>query len=82
MEFSIDIHTNLNGEIIIEDFSREYNQYIDEDLEVVTSYDSYKYSECETLNCITKVSMNSITLIDVLLNEHNEELDSCSFHVM
>lgn len=82
MEFSIDIHTNLNGEIIIEDFSREYNQYIDEDLEVVTSYDSYKYSECATLNCITKVSMNSITLIDVLLNEHNEELDSCSFHVM
>lgn len=82
MEFSIDIHTSLTGEVIIEDFSREYNQYIDENLEVVTSYDSYKYSECVTLNCITKVSMNNITLMDVLLNEHTEELDSCSFHAM
>jgi hypothetical protein len=44
MEFNIDVHTNLNGEITIEDYSKEYNQYFDEDLEVVTSYDSYKYS--------------------------------------
>lgn len=80
MEFSIDIHTHITGEVIIEDFSREYGQYIDEDLEVVTSYDSYKYSQSATLNCVTKISMNSITLIDVLLNEHTEELDSCMFH--
>jgi hypothetical protein len=26
--------------------------------------------------------MNNITLMDVLLNEHTEELDSCSFHAM
>ena len=55
MEFSIDIHTQITGEIIIEDFSREYGQYIDEELEVVTSYDSYKYSECSTLNTIIKL---------------------------
>jgi hypothetical protein len=24
MEFSIDIHTQINGEILIEDFSKEY----------------------------------------------------------
>lgn len=81
MEFSIDIHTHVDGRIIIEDFSREYGQYIDENLDVVTSYDAYKYSESSTLNCITKVSINSITLVDVLLNEHTEELDSCTFHV-
>lgn len=81
MEFSIDIHTNITGGIVIEDFSREYGQYINEDLEVVTSYDSYKYSESATLNCITKVSMDKIALIDVLLNEHTEELDSCIFKV-
>ena len=80
MEFSIDVHTNLNGEVLIEDYTREYGQYIDENLEVVTSYDSYKYSQCATLNCITKVSMHSITLIDVLLNEHTEQLDACMFH--
>ena len=55
MEFSIDIHTQINGEITIEDFSKEYGQYIDEDLEVVTSYDFYKYSESATLNTIIKV---------------------------
>jgi hypothetical protein len=32
MEFSIDIHTHLDGEVIIEDFSKEYGQYLDEDL--------------------------------------------------
>lgn len=25
MEFSIDIHTSMNGEIILEDFSKEYD---------------------------------------------------------
>ena len=34
MDFSIDIHSTLNGEIIIEDFSKDYNQYIDEDVEI------------------------------------------------
>lgn len=81
MEFSIDIHTTVSGEIIIEDFSREYGQYLDEDLEVVTSYDYYKYSQSATLNCITKVSIDSVTLVDVLLSEHTEELDSCTFNV-
>ncbi len=82
MEFSIDIHTHLNGEITIEDFSKEYGQYLDENLEVVTSYDFYKYSESATLNTIIKVSIGDATLIDVLLNQHNnEELDSCTFKV-
>ena len=81
MEFGIDIHTQPNGEIIVEDYSKEYGQYIDENLEVITSYDSYKYSECVTLNTITKIETCNITLIDVLLNEHSEELDSCTFKV-
>ena len=81
MEFSIDIHTQPNGEIIIEDYSKEYGQYINEDIEIITSYDSYKYNECVTLNTITKIETCNITLIDVLLNEHTEELDSCTFKV-
>lgn len=81
MEFSIDVHTYITGEVTIEDFSREYGQYIDEDLEVVTSYDSYKYSESATLNTIIKVGINEATLIDVLLNDHSEYLDSCTFKV-
>lgn len=81
MEFSIEVHNSPNGEITINDFSKEYGQYIDEDLEVITSFDSYKYSECVTLNTITKIGTCDITLIDVLLNEHIEELDSCVFKV-
>lgn len=81
MEFSIEVHNSPNGEITISDFSKEYGQYIDEDLEVITSFDSYKYSECVTLNTITKIGTCDITLIDVLLNEHTEELDSCTFKV-
>ena len=81
MEFSIDIHTTLNGEIIIEDFSKEYGQYISEDVEIITSYDSYKYSESSTLNTIMKVNTCKIELIDVLLSEHNEYLDSNTFNI-
>lgn len=81
MEFSIEVHNSPNGEITINDFSKEYGQYIDEDLDVITSFDSYKYSECVTLNTITKIGTCDITLIDVLLNEHTEELDSCTFKV-
>ena len=81
MEFSIDVNTKVTGEVTIDDYSKEYGQYINEDLEVVASYDSYKYSESSTLNTIIKVSINEVTLIDVLLNDHTEELDSCTFHI-
>lgn len=81
MEFSIDIHPKLNGEILIEDFSKEYNQYIPEDVDVVATFDKYKYSESATLNSIVKVSTDHTTLIDVLLNEHTEDVDSCTFKV-
>ena len=83
MEFSIDVHTTLEGEITIEDFSREYNQYLPEDQEVVTSYDYYKYSESATINSVIKVGVKDMILLDILVNEHkiDETLDSCTFRV-
>lgn len=78
MEFNIDVHSQLTGEITIEDFSKEYDQYIAEDVEVVASYNSYKYSESATLNTILKVSLNKASLIDVLLNSHEGD-DTCTF---
>mgnify|MGYP006988417270 CR=1 FL=1 len=30
MEFDIDIHTGLNGNIVLEDYSLEYSQYYPE----------------------------------------------------
>ena len=71
MEFDIDIHTGQNGEITIEDFSKDYNQYFPED-QVVQEYGRYKYSECKTLNVIMKITTNKVTLTDVLLHEHDQ----------
>lgn len=81
MEFSIDIHTEINGNILIEDLSKEYYQYIKEDIDVVTTFDLFKFSESVTINTILKMGISEATLIDVLLNKHQEETDSCKFKV-
>ena len=71
MEFSIDIHTGLNGKVTIEDYSNEYDQYFPED-QMIQEYGRYKYSECRTLNVIMKVNSNRIALKDVVIHEHNQ----------
>jgi hypothetical protein len=71
MEFDIDIHTGLNGKITLEDYSLEYSQYFPED-QVVQEYGRYKYSECKTLNVVMKVNSGKITLVDVLLHQHDQ----------
>lgn len=81
MEFSIDVHTSPNGEIIVEDFSKEYGQYIKEDVTVMDAYDDYKYSESMSLNVIIKVGMKESTLLDVLLDKHDSDVDSVTFNV-
>ena len=71
MEFDIDIHTGLHGEITIEDYSKEYSQYFPED-QIIQDNGRYKYSECKTLNVIMKVDSGKITLVDVLLHDHDQ----------
>ena len=71
MEFDIDIHTGLNGKITIEDYSQEYDQYFPEN-QITQEYGRYKYSECKTLNVIMKIDSGKITLIDVLLHNHDQ----------
>lgn len=71
MEFDIDIHTGLNGKITIEDYSQEYNQYFPEN-QTTQEYGRYKYSECKTLNVIMKIDSGKITLMDVLLHNHDQ----------
>lgn len=71
MEFSIDIHTGLNGKVTIEDYSNEYDQYFPEN-QIIQEYGRYKYSECKTLNVIMKINSGKITLIDVLLHNHDQ----------
>lgn len=71
MEFDIDIHTGLNGNITIEDYSQEYDQYFPEN-QIIQKHGRYKYSECKTLNVIMKIESGKITLIDVLLHNHDQ----------
>ena len=71
MEFDIDIHTGLNGKITVEDYSKDYSQYFPED-QATQKYGRYKYSECKTLNVIMKVDSGKITLVDVLLHDHDQ----------
>ena len=71
MEFDIDIHTGLNGSITIEDYSQEYAQYYPEN-QIIQEYGRYKYSECKTLNVIIKINTGKVTLMDVLLHNHDQ----------
>lgn len=71
MEFDIDIHTGLNGNITIEDYSYEYDQYFPEN-QIIQEYGRYKYNECKTLNVLVKINSGEIILHDVLLHEHDQ----------
>lgn len=71
MEFDIDIHTGLNGKITIEDYSQEYNQYFPE-AQIVQTHGRYKYSECKTLNVLSKITSNKTTRIEVLQHNHDQ----------
>lgn len=90
MEFSIDIHNSLQGDITIEDFSKEYNYYapegdsypdsIIEEIDGVSTL-KYKYTKTVSLNTILKVNMNEAVLQDVLIHKHEDDVDVCNFHV-
>ena len=90
MEFSIDIHNSLQGDITIEDFSKEYGYYapegdsypdsIIEEVDGVSTL-KYKYSKTVSLNTILKVNMDEAILQDVLIHKHEDDVDVCNFHV-
>lgn len=90
MEFSIDIHNSLQGDITIEDFSKEYGYYAPEGTSYPNSFIEeidgvstlkYKYSKTVTLNTILKVNTNEAILQDVLIHTHEDSIDVCNFHV-
>ena len=82
MEFNIDICTLPDGMLIIRDFSKDYGQYLRDDVDFIWSFDAIKYKHTATLNCVTKITNNAISLIDVLLEEHVEnKLDEAYFRI-
>lgn len=90
MEFSIDIHNSLQGDITIEDFSKEYGYYAPEGTSYPNSFIEevdgvstlkYKYSKTVTLNTILKINIDEAILQDVLIHTHEDNVDVCNFHV-
>ena len=90
MDFSIDIHNSLQGDITIEDFSKEYGYYLpegdsypDSKIEEIDGVSTlkYKYSKTVSLNTILKVNMHEAILQDVLIHKHEDDVDVCNFHV-
>lgn len=75
MEFDINIKTGLKGNIIIEDYSREYDQYIAEEELQAAQYGKYKYSQSKTINIITKITTESQSTLAVLLHNHDQLID-------
>ena len=81
MEISLNICTSPYGDITVENWAKKYNQYLKEDAEVISSFDYYKYSESASLTAIIKVNTKSVKLIDVLMDQHDSDLDSVTFKV-
>ena len=82
MEFNIDVCTHPDGTLIIRDFSKEYGQYLDDDVDFKISHHAIKYKHTATLNCVTKITSNTMALKDVLLEEHVEDkLDAAYFKI-
>lgn len=81
MEFSIDLITNTNGQITILDLAKDRNQYLDNSLSEEDKYTKYKYAESITINVLTKVTTESISLLEVLSCNHSNDTDACTFKV-
>lgn len=74
MEFEININQGLNGNIIIEDYSREYDQYIPED-QISPEVGRYKYSQSKTINVVMKITTKEETSLTVLLHNHDQIME-------
>lgn len=67
MEFDINIKVNLDGTLVIEDYSRDHGQYHPEDITQYL-YGKYKYSDCVTIDIVTNHSED----IEYKIHNHNQ----------
>lgn len=77
MKFDINIQTEPNGNLIITDYSYNNNQYFPEE-QVQQSLDSYKYSECKTVNVLTKIMTTKQKIINIAIQDHTYNLNEQS----
>lgn len=71
MEFDINIKINLDGTLIIEDYSKDHGQYHPENIETYL-YGKYKYSDCVTIDILTKHIEGSTEDVEYKIHNHNQ----------
>lgn len=81
MEFDIEVKHGWQGHVEITDYAKEYGQYYDEDVELLVQPDKFKYSQSRTINVITKIDSDEVKLLDVLLDEHDKDVETLAFDV-
>lgn len=81
MEFEIDVQHGLNGHVEITDYSKEYGQYYPEDAEGMNSPDKFKYSQSNSINVLIRTNTDKVTLLDVLLDQHDQDRETTIFDV-
>ena len=81
MEFEIDVQHGLNGHVEITDYSKEYGQYYPEDAEGMNSPDKFKYSQSNSINVLIRTNTDKVTLLDVLLDQHDQDKETTIFDV-
>lgn len=80
MEFNIDIHTTTEGRITVIDLAKDHRQYLEDSIENEI-YTKFEYAKSVTLNVLTKITTDQVTLLEVLLCDHSIEDDSGIFQV-
>ena len=81
MEFDLEVQHGQQGHIDITDYSKEYNQYYEEDTQGIVSTEMYKYSESVSINAILKIKTNKVELMDVIIDNHKQDKETISFDV-
>ena len=70
MEFSIEILKDPNGYLLIDDYSKQFGHYLDEDAE--DTIGNYKYSECQTVSIITRINLEEVQeCVDIIVHKHD-----------
>lgn len=70
MEFSIEILKDPKGYLLIDDYSKQFGNYLDEDSGYTVG--EYKYSECQTVSVITRINLEEVQeCVDIIVHEHD-----------
>lgn len=82
MEYDVKIRHGLGGKVEIIDLSRDCKQYYDEESEFVPNLYKYRYTDCVTINIISKVTTTGVTFLDALVNNHFEFINEYKYAVL